>query len=125
MIRPDNRLFWLAVTLIGVVLAVAIIAPLRQAFGAIIWDPIIVPLYANSRFLIDNRTLLCGLAILVLVVAPFLFSPLWELTGLLDNIAMALARSYYNSRFVHYPVDSLDEPHDRDPYARVTRVLRQ
>ncbi len=53
MIRPNNRLFWL----IGVFLALGFIPlifrPVRQALGALVWDSVLVPLYARIPLLVS------------------------------------------------------------------------
>ncbi|MCC7446859.1 MAG: hypothetical protein IT324_05545, partial [Anaerolineae bacterium] len=102
MIRSNSRLFWLIIGVVVVAFAVLIIRPLRQAFGALVWDSVLVPLYANSKLLVDQRILLCGAVLLILMVLLFLFAPMWEALGLLDNAAMALVRRYYSSRLVRY-----------------------
>jgi len=121
MIRSSNRLFWLIIGVIVVALAVLIVRPLRQAFGSLVWDSVLVPLYANSKLLVDQRILLCGAVLLILMVLPFLFAPIWEALGLLDNAAMALARRYYSSRLVRYT----DGTRIRDPYARLRGGMRR
>ncbi len=115
MIRPNNRLFWLIAGLLAVVLIILVVRPVRQAVGRLVWDSALVPLYANSSLLLDGRVLLAALALLLLLVTLFWLSPLWDIFGLLDSIAMSLARFYY-SRFTRYGLDR-EGRGDRDPYA--------
>lgn len=122
MIRPSNRIFWLLLVFVGAALAVLIVRPLRQWFGAAVWDAVLVPFYAASPLLMGGRGLLCGAVVLLLLVTPFLLSPLWEALGILDSAAMTLARSYYNSRFVRYGLER-DTGKDRDVYARLRALM--
>jgi hypothetical protein len=115
MIRPNNRLFWLIAILLAVALTILIVRPVRQFFGVLVWDSVLVPLYTNSNLLLNGRVLLAALAILLLLAVLFWLSPLWDAFGLLDSIAMSLARAYYN-RFARYGVDR-EGRQDRDPYA--------
>ena len=57
MIRPSNRVFWLLIGVVVVALAVLIVRPLRQWFGAAVWDAVLVPFYASSPLLMNGRGL--------------------------------------------------------------------
>ena len=124
MIRPNKPLFWLLLISAGVVLAVLLIRPLRQAFGAVIWDPVIVPFYASRPALVSLGGIIVAAVILLILIVPFILSPLWDAFGLLDALSMRLARAYFSRRFIRYRVDQTPRK-DVDPYARMRRTVRR